>query len=147
MVLEDKKVRYAELRAQGIEPYPAARQIYNNEALQGYALKISQEWEQDEYVVRHLKELKKKSNPEDELLSKTELCKNIEESIQSCYDVDAKIKLLDLYVTIRGFKTKPQESGSTTNVQNNIMLVHSSNSDDEWEKRMQQQQARLVEEG
>jgi hypothetical protein len=147
MTLLDKKLKYAELRSKGIEPFHAARQIFPDDNLQGFALKISQEWEHEEVVVEKLKEVKETEDPEERLLSKADLCEQIEQDLERCFDYETKIKLLDLYVKIRGFYVKPQEgTGNTTNIQNNIMMVPCSSSDEEWEQNMKAQQAKLIEE-
>lgn len=128
------------------DPFKAALRLFPDDT--NKALRAAHEWPRDPDVIASMRARKEDSNEEDFLPSKAELARKVWAKMNSgTLDPEEFAKMARLYADIRGYIEKP-----TTNINNNtqnllqpVMVVKDIGDDDEWERKLAEQQGKLVE--
>lgn len=140
-----KKLFAYELLINPEESFKAALVVFGDDTAK--ALQVSSAWPNDPEVKQYIEELKEELGEEYFLPSKADSAM-IAYNIANDQKVPAedRLKALRLYADIRGFIEK---QGTTVNnnilTSNKVMVVKDHGSDDEWENKIAQQQAQLIE--
>ena len=124
-------------------PFTAAKSVFPTNM--AYALYISNHWRHDEDVVSKQKQLLKTNGEAKYLPSKTEVAREIHTLAGDAKDSEVALKALQLYCNVRGFIEKPGTVINNNAVCNKIMVVKDHGTDDDWERKLQDQQQNLIE--
>lgn len=128
------------------DPFTAALKVFPDDTSR--ALRVAHEWPLDKEVRASLRARLADGEEEDFLPTKAELARKVWAKMnKDGLEPDEFAKMARLYGEIRGFIEKP-----TTNIHNNtqnnlapVMVVRDVGSDDEWERKLATQQAKLIE--
>lgn len=125
------------------DPVKAAQSVVGGDTQR--AIQISIRWPRDPVVVAHKEELIEEHGAEAFTLSKAELINKLV-TIADGERVDAKDRIAALakVAEIRGFIEKPGTKVEINNVAPRVMLVRDSGSDDDWERKLAEQQRKLT---
>lgn len=112
----------------------------------GKALIMANRWLDDPVVVEYQQRLTKGADDGDLnfIGTKADFAREILEQARTQWDGETKLKFYKLYAETRGFIVK---EGTNVNVQvnnNRVMVVKDLGSDDDWERKAQQQQRALI---
>lgn len=107
-------------------------------------LKIAAKWPTDPEVQRHRKELLALHGEEHFLPSKAEIAKKLLDDLETIRDPELRLKFIKLYAELLGYLQKDTININNNITQNKVMLVPASQSDEEWQNRLVQQQERLL---
>lgn len=139
------KERFAELTLRN-EPFAAALVLFPDDT--GRALRVANEWPQDEQV----KTLRQSFiDAEDD--GETAFLPTKAEAARLAWNIardadkmtEDRLKAIKLYSEIRGFIERPQVAvTNTVNQVNRVLIVKDHGSDDEWETQLRKQQKRLI---
>ncbi len=121
--------------------YKAAKVVFPRDT--AIALFVSNNWVVDEYVLAKQKEFIKEGGEAKYLPTKSQVARQIHNVSAEVNDADLELKALRLYCDVRGYIEKP---GTVVNNQiTSVMLVKDHGTDEDWEKRMLEQQKTLIE--
>lgn len=140
-----KKMFAYELLVRPDDAFKAALVVFGDDTAK--ALQVSSSWPNDLEVKQYIEEFKEELGEEHFLPSKADSAM-IAYNIANDQKVPAedRLKALRLYADIRGFIEK---QGTTVNnnilTSNKVMVVKDHGTDDEWEDKIAQQQAKLIE--
>lgn len=143
--LEQKKRFAVELLKDPNDPFKAALQVFGQDT--GMALRASSTWPKDTVVLDYMQEAIGELGDLHFLPSKADLAREAWTLATSpTVPVDDRLKAMRLYGDVRGFIEK-QGTVINNNVltNNKVMLVKDHGSTDNWEERLIEQQAKLVE--
>lgn len=141
MAMEEEKRQFAKLIIDGLDENKAAFTIFPKDPAN--RMKASIQWSKDSEVLAFTKEILGISAPEKTLPTK-------EEHISELYGIfrDGEVGVRERLVAseqiskMQGFISDAKEKNTTVN--NKIMIVTRSATDDDWEKAIQAQQNKLV---
>ena len=143
--LEQKKRFAVELLKDPNDPFKAALQVFGQDT--GMALRASSTWPKDTVVLDYMQEAIGELGDLHFLPSKADLAREAWTlATDARVPVDDRLKAMRLYGDVRGFIEK-QGTVINNNVltNNKVMLVKDHGSTDNWEERLIEQQAKLVE--
>jgi hypothetical protein len=112
------------------------------------AMKVGTEWVDDFECLQIKKDLIEEFGEAFFLPSKGDLAREIWATAKGAKTNSDKIKGLELYGKVMNFIEQPQPAqihNNVGNTTNKVMLVTRSNSDDEWEQKLLDQQTKLIE--
>jgi len=125
------------------EPFKAALFLFNGNVQQ--ALMAATDWVHDPYVLEKKKELIEEFGEAKFLPTKFEVAREVIEIAREETDNDIKLKGYRLYGDYLGYIEKPGNTINNQYNQHNVMLIKDHGNDDEWENKLLEQQAKLVE--
>lgn len=128
------------------EPFEAARRVFGEDhARVSY---VASAWVRDPVVLAEQERLIEEFGPEEFLPSKAEYARVVWRNANNpSIPVEDRVKLLNMYGDIRGFKEKPGvviNNNTNTLVQNRVMLVKDHGGAEAWEKLAAKQQHQLI---
>jgi hypothetical protein len=144
---EEYKVEYArQLLKTPKDPFKAALVLFPNNT--NRALRVANEWPQDIVVRNAQNELIENEGELAFLPTKGELARSVWDRMQSEWvATDDFGKLGKLYADVMGFIEKQNTNVNVgVNVSNRVMIVKDNGNDEQWEAKLQAQQAKLIEE-
>ena len=145
--IDNAKRRFAaELLKDPREPFKIALAIGLDT---GAALRASAEWPRDPVVLAEQEKLlSEKENGElDFLPTKADAARLAWEMANSGVFFEDRLKALKLYSDIRGYIAKPEAVKIDNSVTHNrVMVVKEHANDEDWERKMREQQANLTKE-
>ena len=135
-------LRFAAAIAEGEHPYKAALAVLGaTETSQ--ALKVHKLWANDPIVINEVSRINNILEEGDVGLSKVAFLTKLLDTHKELKDGKDKIAALRLYAEVRGF-LKKDEGVTVNNVTNKVLVVNSAGADDDWERKVQRQQLRLI---
>lgn len=145
MALSELQKQYAELLLREPEPFKAAYLLYPNPTDATKAVSIvSERWHLMPEVLEYQTKL---LNTEDGLRrylpSKLEFARSLFGYANECSNHEYRIKYLELVAKVMSFVDKPLPSAVTIN-DNRVLVVKDHGTDDQWEKKTIEHQAKLV---
>ena len=123
--------------------FTAAKSVFPRNM--AYALYASQNWQHNEDVLSHQKQLLKTNGQDRYLPSKSDVAREIHTVAGDAQEPEVKLKALQLYCNVRGFIEKPGTTIHNNSVCNKIMVVKDHGTDEDWERKLQEQQQVLIE--
>lgn len=129
--------------AAGLKAFPEDTNYHH-----AMAMKVAQEWLEDEEVLVIKHELEAEHGAAFFLPTKGDVAREIYKTAKDARTAADKLKGFELYANLMSFIEKPpvaQINNTQNNTTNKVMVVPKSNSDDEWEQRLISQQQRLIE--
>lgn len=137
-------LRFAAAIAEGEHPYKAALAVLG-ETETSQALRVHKLWANDPIVINEVSRINNTLEVDNEGLSKVEYLRTLLDMIttKDLKDGKDKIAALRLYAEVRGF-LKKDEGVTVNNVTNKVLVVNSAGADDDWERKVQRQQLRLI---
>jgi hypothetical protein len=106
------------------------------------AMKASIQWVSDEIVCTEMKRLMGLTEPESNLPTKEEHCEKLYKIFDSDLPLKDRLVASDQIMKIQGF-VNPDKGNTTVN--NKILIMSNSGTDEDWEKKIAKQQQDLVE--
>lgn len=139
-MIEEKR-QFAQLLVDGMDENKAAFEIFPKDPAN--RMKASIQWRTDSEVIAFTKEILGIDKKESKLMTKEEHVEMLEEIFKDS-ELDPKHRLVasEQIAKMQGFISEKKETNTTIN--NKIMVVTRSNTDQEWEKSVAKQQERLV---
>lgn len=113
------------------------------------ALRAAAEWPNDNEVIVLQNEFLEQHGEEAFLPTRVDFLAELWKNFKSDkVEMADKIKIADIYAKARGFYPEKVQvqTNETVNITNKVMVVRASGSDEEWERRLQQQQNALLHE-
>jgi len=114
----------------------------------GKALEIASTWPRDPEVIAHQREAEEELGEMHFLPGKADLARQVWEiGTNKQIDTADRLKAMKLYADLRGYIEAPSTIINNNNAvsNNKVMVIENYGSDDDWEERVRQQQAKLVE--
>ena len=142
-ILERKKIFARALFKDPGNLFNAAMEAWGGDT--GQACQCTLAWKNDPDVLAEIRELNSKPM-EETIASKIETCRLAWEMANDpdCPHKD-RVAALRLYSEINEFITKQTKASAQVNVQTNkVMVVKDHGSDEDWERKVANQQARLI---
>lgn len=136
------KERFAEAFLRDPEPLRAAMAVIGP-ADPGRAMSIAMHWPYDPYVIDFQTHLIETHGADHFLPDKLQLAREIWRHAEDCRDPDAKTKALKLYGEVTGILNRDPKSGGNV-YDNRTMIIYNQGSDENWEKKMREQQLKLM---
>lgn len=135
-------LRFAAIVAEGEHPYKAALAVLG-ETETSQALKVHKLWAKDPIVVNEINRINAVLEEGDVGLSKSDFLRKVLDTHKELKDGKDKIAALRLYAEVRGF-LKKDDGVTVNNVTNKVLVVNSAGADDDWERKVQRQQLKLI---
>lgn len=112
----------------------------------GRALIMANKWLDDPIVTAEQMRLLKGADEGDLnfIGTKADFAREILEQARTQWDGEVKIKFYKLYAETRGFIAKPDTNVNVQVNNNRVMVVKDMGSDDDWERKAQNQQRALI---
>ena len=123
------------------DPVRAAKSIVGEDVQR--AVQMSMRWVRDPVVVAHRRELVEEHGAEAFTMSKAELINKLAEIADEARDSKDRIAALRNIAEIRGFIEKPGTK-IEVNTAPRVMVVRDTGSNDEWERKLEEQQRKLT---
>jgi hypothetical protein len=147
MTETQQKIQFAaELLRFPNESLRAAEAVLGKESDVTKRLKMSAEWPNDPEVMEAQVALLEKYGPDYFLPTKIDLARAIYKRMEhATVTHEDYVRFAKLYAEVRGFIDKGAVGGGgVTNIQQNVLIVRNTGTDEEWEKATQEQQKQLV---
>lgn len=112
----------------------------------GKALVMANKWLDDPFVVAEQTRLLKGADEGDLnfIGTKADFARELLTEARAQWDGETKIKFFKLYAEVRGFIAKPDTNVNVQVNNNRVMVVKDMGTDDDWERKAQQQQRNLI---
>jgi len=142
---KEQKDRFAEaLLRTPTDPFRAALTVFGNDT--ATALRISNLWPYDLYVLQRQAELLEQFGPDEYLPTKQQVARRIYEVGENAADNKDKLAAFKLYAELRGFVPKGEGVTNNLTVNNNrVMIMKDFGTDEQWESAAVGQQTKLIE--
>lgn len=110
----------------------------------GRALKASAEWPNDPYVLEIQAELIEEHGEKHFLPTKEEFARKVIDYADTIRSAEDKLKAYRLYAEVMGYIEKPGVVVNNNVDNRRVMIVKDHGNDDDWERRLANQQKRLT---
>lgn len=140
------KKTFARFLWDGLDAFTAALRMWSSDGQ--FAYYISEKWVRDPFVIMELDKLRTTARREVEVPTKQELAKEIYDRAKLWNDADMKLKGYRLVAEMLGYLEKAAPNTNVTNNTNvigKVMIVKDHGENDDWEKKLQIQQQKLIE--
>jgi len=135
------KQQFATLLLRLNDPFLAAKTIFEPDISR--SLYVSQTWPFDPDVIKFKKTLLKQNGKAAYLPTKPEVASELHTIAKQELDTDYRLRAYELFAKIMGYIEKP--GAIFNNVSNhNVLIVKDHGTDDEWAKKVLEQQNRLT---
>lgn len=140
--MREMKLRYAAAMLRVHEPTKAALAIFPDDP--GKALQIVNSWPHDDLVLAEMERLAELNGPEAYLPTKQAILVEIKKRADDAKDNKDYVALMTLYANMRDLVPKPGTATEVNVKVNNVLVVPSQGSDEDWERRASRSQGRLI---
>jgi len=143
--LEEKKAFAFQLIENPNDPFQAALNVFPSNTTR--ALRIAHEWKNDKDVIEFKKQYLKSEDALKNVATKAELARETWRRLQAipAEEVDAFVKIGDLFGKIMGYIQKPETNVVVNNqIDNRVMVVKDLGTNEEWEVKAAAQQRNLL---
>lgn len=142
---EELKAQYARLLLKVDDPFKAALHLFPDNTSR--ALRVANEWPNDPEVVAAQAELLDEDGEISFLPTKAAFARKIWDRMEEERIAPEDFaKLGKLYADVRGFIEKPQTNinNNVNNVNNRVMIIRETGTDEDWEAKLRKQQEDLT---
>lgn len=145
-ILEDKKVFAIALLHNPADSFKAAVKVFGADA--GRALQIYNVWPVDVDVMRFQAEYIQEHGADKTLPTKENFARTVFDiANDKGNDLETRLKYFKLFGDIEGYIQKPGITNNITNatqINNKVMVMKDHGSDDEWARKLNEQQQKLT---
>lgn len=127
--------------------FRAAQDVFPGDGNLTKALVVMRDWPGDSFVIECCSNLVKTYGARKFLPTREDFARLILGEVEGCKDGELKLKMLRLFGDVMGYIEKPATTVNNNNncqFGNRVMIVKDHGTNDDWEKRLAQQQAALT---